>query len=96
MRRDVGGLPDLPHLPLGDAGVTSNQTLGELAAVPQVHGRPSDVQERGGIGGATAGIKGEQDACTTRLPGGVVGRRSHRFKVSRWSGLLRPRVFLDT
>ena len=94
MRRDVGGLPDLPHLPLGDAGVPSHQprapmggvhryplgvqeqdaldgspvedrraprpgavheadeTLGEIAAVPQVHGRPTDVQECGGLGGA--------------------------------------------
>ena len=85
MRRDVGGLPDLPHLPLGDAGVPSHQprapmgglhrypfggqaqdalhgssvedrrsprpgavhqagqTIGEIAAVPQVHGRPTDV-----------------------------------------------------
>ena len=109
---DGGGLPDLPHLPLGDAGVPSHQprapmgglhrypfgrqeqdaldgssgedrrsprpgavhqageTLGETAAVPQVHGRPTDVQELGGIGGATAGIKGEQDARTTRLPAG--------------------------
>ena len=121
MGLDVGGLPDLPHLPLGDAGVPSHQprapmgglhrypfgrqeqdaldgssgedrrsprpgavhqageTLGEIAAVPQVHGRPTDVQERGGIGGATAGIKGEQDARTTRLPAGRRWSSQPRF-----------------
>ena len=109
---DGGGLPDLPHLPLGDAGVPSHQprtpmgclhrypfggqeqdaldgssgedrrslrpravhqageTLGEIAAAPRVHGRPTDVQELGGIGGAAAGITGDQDARTRRLPAG--------------------------
>ena len=36
--------------------------------VPEVHGRPADVREPGGLGGAAAGIQGEQDACPAGLP----------------------------
>ena len=114
MRLEVGGLPDLPHLPLRDAGVArhqprapmgcldryplggqqqdavdgspvehrrsprsravhqSGEPLGPVAAVPQVHGRPADVQEPGSFRGAAAPVEREQDA---RSPGLTTRRR---------------------
>ena len=109
MRFEVGGLPDLPHLPLRHAGVArhqprapmgcldgnplggqpqdaldgwpfedgrsprpraihqAGQTRNAVAAVPEVHGRPADVHEPGGVRGATARIAREQDARSPRL-----------------------------
>ena len=104
MRLEVGGPPDLPHLPLRDPGVARHQPrapmgcfdryplggqqqdaldgspfehgrssrpravhqsaepLRAVAAVPQVHGRPADVQEPGSFRGAAAPVEREQDA----------------------------------
>ena len=109
MRLDVGGLPDLPHLPLCDPGVArhqprtprgclhrdalgrqqqdaldgsavqhgrsprpreihqSGEPLGAVATVPEVHRRPTDVQQSGGFRGAAAAIEREPDARSPRL-----------------------------
>ena len=109
MGLDVGGLPDLPYLPLCDPGVARHQPcapmgclhrdalggqqqdaldgppvedarsprpraihqaaepLGAVASVPEVHGRPADVQESGGVRGAAVPVQREQDARSPRL-----------------------------
>ena len=43
------------------------ESLGTVAAVPQVHGRPADVQQAGSFGGAAAPVEREQDARSPRL-----------------------------
>ena len=109
MRLDIGGPPDLPHLPLRDAGVArhqpsapvgrfdghplggqeqdaldgapvedgrstgarpvhqSGESFGTVPAVPEVHGRPADVQEAGRLGGVAAPVQREQDTGSPGL-----------------------------
>ena len=45
----------------------SGEPFGTVAAVPQVHGRPADVQQAGGLGRAAAPVEREQDASSPRL-----------------------------
>ena len=81
MRRDVGGLPDLPHLPLGDAGVPSHQPRAPMGGL---HRYAFGRQEQDALDGSSVeqpsvaptgrGPPGRRDP--PRDSGGATGARS--------------------